>query len=388
MRLIISLFLLYFISLQTAFSQTIPKLGNDTLLDIACWNVEWFGDVNNGPTDENLQYNNVKAMMLQTDFDILGMEEISNMTSYNNLSFETAIASKYDTYISTFSATQKMGLFWKKSMFDVIGPVTLNILTNEYSNFATRPPLQVCLKTKGGTKVDTLYVIVIHMKANTGNDAAKYESYTRRQAAAAALKTYTEQTLVNKKFVVIGDWNDDLSVSIYNALPTPYQSSLSAGYTFPTKELTDAGKKSYAFGSAMIDHIMQSKTLDSFYLKGSAKVFDLAGNYISNFSNNTSDHYPVYASYNWSKLTTYVAPAGISEIKHNLNIQVYPNPATGIVNMISDNPITEAYLYDINGKIMLHTIEKTFDVSSMQAGFYQLLILTPNGNKMFKMVIE
>ncbi|MDP1727882.1 MAG: T9SS type A sorting domain-containing protein [Bacteroidota bacterium] len=388
MRVIFYLFILYFISPLKVISQTLPKLGNDTLLDIACWNVEWFGDINNGPTDEALQYNNIKALMLQTDFDILGMEEISNITTYNNLSMETAIAAKYDTYISTFSATQKMGLFWKKSMFDVIGFATLNILTNEYSNFATRPPLQVCLKTKGGTKVDTLYVIVIHMKANTGDDAAKYDSYTRRQAAAAALKTYTEQSLVNKKYVIIGDWNDDLSVSIYNALPTPYQSTLTAGYTFPTKELTDAGKKSYAFGSAMIDHIMQSKTLDSFYLKGSAKVFDIAGNYISNFSNNTSDHYPVYAFYNWSKLTTYIAPVGIDENKIDLNIQVYPNPARHYVSIKSAHQNTELWLYDLSGKLLLYSNEKTIDVSSLQAGFYQLLIFTLNGNKMFKLVIE
>ncbi len=388
MRYIVLLFLFHFIYLKAAFTQTLPKLGNDTLLDIACWNVEWFGDANNGPTDEALQYNNIKALMLQTDFDILGMEEISNMTTYNNLSMETAIAAKYDTYISTFSATQKMGLFWKKSMFDIIGIATLNILTNEYSNFATRPPLQVCLKTKGGTRVDTLYVIVIHMKANTGDDAAKYDSYNRRQAAAAALKNYAEQSLVNKKYVIIGDWNDNLTVSIYNALPTPYQGLLTAGYTFPTKELTDAGKKSYAFGSAMIDHIMQSKTLDSFYLKGSAKVFDLAGNYISNFSNNTSDHYPVYAFYNWNKLTTYIAPAGINENNVEFNIQVYPNPATHDVSINTGHKNVALWLYDLSGKLLLHSNEKTINVSSFQAGLYQLLIVTPNGNQMFKLLIE
>ena len=164
-------------ALRPVFSQTLPKLGNDTLLDIACWNVEWFGDVNYGPSDEVTQYNNIKALMMQTEFDILAMEEISNLNTYNTLSNE--VASKYDTYISTFSASQKMGLFWRKSMFDIIGVSTINILTDPTNNyyFGTRPPLQVCLKTKGGTKTDTLYFLVLHMKAQTeSTDAGRFES--------------------------------------------------------------------------------------------------------------------------------------------------------------------------------------------------------------------
>ncbi len=48
-----------------------PKLGSDTLLDIATWNVEWLGNSSNGPTDENMQYNNVKDLIGQTDFDVI-----------------------------------------------------------------------------------------------------------------------------------------------------------------------------------------------------------------------------------------------------------------------------------------------------------------------------
>ncbi|MBC7381456.1 MAG: T9SS type A sorting domain-containing protein [Bacteroidia bacterium] len=368
------------------FSQTIPKLSNDTLLDIACWNVEWFGDTQYGPTDETLQYNNIKAMMLQTDFDILAMEEISNITTYNNLSAETAVAAKYDTYISTFSATQKMGLYWKKSMFEVVGVNTLNILTNENYNFATRPPLQVCLKTKGGTKTDTLYVIVLHMKAQTDNTITPY---TRRKGAADALKTYIEQSLENKKYVIVGDWNDDLSVSIYNGMTTPYLNFLNAEYTFPSKELTTAGKKSFVRGTAMIDHIMQSKTLDSFYYKNTAQVFDIAANYISDYGNTTTDHYPVYAFYNWKKLTTYIPSAGINqEVVADHQIQLYPNPAKETVKVTYPEKINEILLCDLSGKVIFQTTSASLDLSMVRKGFYFVWVLTDKGNKVTKLIIE
>jgi hypothetical protein len=34
---------------------------------------------------------------------------------------------------------------------------------------------------------------------------------------------------------------------------------------------------------------------------------------VNNFSNNTSDHFPVYAFYDWKKLTTRIIPANIAE---------------------------------------------------------------------------
>jgi endonuclease/exonuclease/phosphatase family metal-dependent hydrolase len=295
-------------------AQNFPKLGSDTLLDLATWNVEWLGSATNGPSDEATQYNNVLSLINKTELDVIALQEVSDASTYNTLSL--ALATKYDGFISTFSQTQKTALYWRKSMFEILPALSLNIPLNSTDNyaFASRAPLQVCLKTLGGTKTDTLYILVLHMKAQSeSTDAGRFESYTRRQNAANALKLYVETNLVGKKFVVLGDWNDDLDESIYNALPTPYLGFLNAKYTFPSKELTDAGKSSYAFNTSMIDHVMQSKTLDSFYFKGSAKVFDNAADYVSNFSNNTSDHFPVYAFYDWKKLTTRIIPANIAE---------------------------------------------------------------------------
>lgn len=355
------------LNLSTVAAQNFPKLGNDTLLDVACWNVEWFGDTGNGPSDETTQFNNVKALLDKTELDVLGLCEISNLTSYNNLS--TQLSSKYETYISTFSATQKMALYWRKNMFDVIGFETLNILSGENFTFASRPPLKVCLKTKTGNKIDTIYFIVLHLKAISDLD-----SYNRRKAASGLLKTYVETTLKGKKYIILGDWNDDLDASTYQSAETPFKNFLDAKYTFPSKELTDAGKSSYAFNTNMIDHIMNSKTLDSFYLKGSAKVFDNAATYATNFSNTTSDHWPVYAFYDWKKLTTLTIPIGNESYEKLAEVKAWPNPFSNEVTIHLSAAGFEVQVFNINGKKLYEVFttqtEKTINTEDFPSGVY------------------
>jgi len=364
-------FLVFGLNLGTVTAQNFPKLGNDTLLDVACWNVEWFGDTGNGPSDETTQFNNVKALIDKTELDVFALAEVSNQNTYNTLSLQ--LAAKYDTYISTFSATQKMALYWRKNMFDVVGFETLNILTTENFTFASRPPLQVCLKTKTGNKIDTIYFVVVHLKAISDLD-----SYNRRKAASGLLKTYVETNLIGKKFIVLGDWNDDLDASTYQSAETPFKNFLDAKYTFPSKELTDAGKSSYAFNSNMIDHIMNSRTLDSFYLKGSAKVFDNATTYAANFSNTTSDHWPVYAFYDWKKLTTVTIPIGNESYEKLAEVKAWPNPFSNEITIQLNTAGFEVQLLNINGTRLFESIatqaEKTINTEGLPSGVYYISI--------------
>ena len=64
---------------------TIPAKGGATTLDIASWNLEWFGDTANGPTDEALQQQNVLSVVAGTDFDIWGFEEVVSASAWANL---------------------------------------------------------------------------------------------------------------------------------------------------------------------------------------------------------------------------------------------------------------------------------------------------------------
>jgi len=98
--------------------------------------------------------------------------------------------------------------------------------------------------TRNGTSVD-LVAIVMHMKA-----FADRSSYDLRASAAALLKDYLDTQLPNERVIVLGDWNDDVDVSIVwdstssSYLPTPFQNFLddTADYTFATRPLSLAGQ--------------------------------------------------------------------------------------------------------------------------------------------------
>jgi hypothetical protein len=392
-----SFLLLFSIFPLFIFSQNIPKIGNDTLLDVGAWNIEWFGNVVNGPNDKTLQLNNVKAVIEKTDLDVWALEEMSNPTSFISL---TNSLPNYSSVNSTFTQTQKMCLFYKKSMFNFINAE--HILSSSNYDFASRQPLIVTLATKGDSlKIDTMYFIVVHLKANSDATAtAKLESYNRRKRAADALKNFIETTLLNKKYFILGDWNDRLDYSIHNGIDaSPFKQLLDAKYNFTTKPLADAGKSSYAFINGFIDHMLISSRMDSFYVKQSMGVSDNLGQFITNFSNNTSDHYPIYGKFLFNKIkylnsvdtippdTSHV---NIAELIGQHKINIYPNPAKGNVTIEYngfDNEFT-VELFDFSGKLVetktMNSTISTMNLSNYAKGFYTLKI----NQDCFKFLIE
>ncbi|MFZ4796225.1 MAG: T9SS type A sorting domain-containing protein [Bacteroidia bacterium] len=395
-------FFLFYLFPLFLFGQNVPKIGSDTLLDVGAWNAEWFGDTGYGPTDETLQFNNVKAVIEKTDFDVLALEEMSNAASFIAL---TNSLPNYSSVNSTFSQTQKMCLFYKKSMFNFINAE--HILASSNYDFASRQPLMVTLATKGDSlNIDTMYFIVVHLKANSDATAtAKLESYNRRKRAANALKVFIESTLQNKKYFILGDWNDRLDFSIHNGIDTtPFKQLLDAKYNFTTKPLADAGKRSYAFSDGFIDHLMISPRMDSFYLKQSVGVLDNLGQFITNFSNTTSDHYPIYSRFLMNK-KKYVIPidtvpndtitkdtshVAVFDIKEKNKINIYPNPANEYVT-IEYKGFEKDFsieLLDFSGKLVetktMNSTISEIDIRKFTKGFYTLKI----NQLYYKLLIE
>lgn len=391
-------FLILYLAPLFSLAQNLPKIGNDTLVDVASWNIEWFGDATNGPSDETTQFNNVKAVLEKTDIDVWGLAEMSNTSSFTSL---TNALPNYNSVNSTFSQTQKMCLFYKKSMFNFINAE--HILSSSNYDFASRPPLMVTLATKGDStlQVDTLYFIVMHLKANTGTTSEKLESYNRRKRAADALKVFIESTLKNKKFFVMGDWNDRLDYTIYNnSSVSPFKQLLDANYNFITKPLSDAGKKSYVTGG-FIDHILNSPRLDSFYVKQSATVYDNIGSIIANYSNSTSDHYPIYGRFLFNK-KPYIKPIDsiptdtlppdtvppvdtthtsvITNYSVPASVNVYPNPFINNlqIHVQAEHQQATFQLFNYVGQMLSEGIvDKTLysiDTSTLPTGMYFIKI--------------
>ena len=274
---------------------SIPAQGTASTLDVATWNVLYFGAPNQGPRDEVLQLARVRDVIRGTDADLWGVQEVTSATAFAALLSElpgyagllvndTSVASGTDFYTG---GEQKVGIIYKTSVVEVTGAQV--VLTDFDYQFAGRPPLQVQVRlTLGGTAREAV-VIVLHAKAT-----AEAASWERRMAGAIALKDYIDAVWPNDLVLIPGDWNDDVDESITLGRDTPYRPLVDAApdWVYPTAELSAAGLTSILGYDDVIDHILASDEVMASYEAGSAMVYRV-DEYIPDYDDTTSDHLPV-----------------------------------------------------------------------------------------------
>ena len=273
----------------------IPAQGTSSTLDIGTWNFLNFGSTGAGPQDELLQLARIRDVILGTDADLWGVQEItsatafatllSNLPGYDGLlSNDSTVTDGSDFYTG---GEQKVGLVFKSSVVEVTGARV--ILTELDYEYAGRPPLEASVRLSyAGTTRDAV-VIVLHAKANT-----QVLSWERRGAAAAGLKEYLDGERSGDLVLVPGDWNDDIDESITSGRDTPYRIFVDAApdWAFSTAPLTAAGLTSILGFDDVIDHILASDEAMALYEEGSAQVYRV-DEYIPEYEDTTSDHLPV-----------------------------------------------------------------------------------------------
>jgi len=281
---------------------TIPARGAASTFDVGSWNIEWFGDTANGPSNETLQLQNARDVITGTDFDVWGLAEIVSTSQFNSLKSQLpgyagflandASVTSGSSYYT--SSEQKVGILYKSALMSL--QQARIILTGSDDAFAGRPPLEVKLRvTLSGTTQD-IVVIVLHAKCC--DDAT---SWQRRSTAAGALKSYLDSSYPSQKVIVIGDFNDDLDTSITSGHASPYQAFVndSADYRFPTKALSDAHIATTVDYPDTIDQHLVTNELYAQYVAGSVQAYRV-DSYISSYGTTTSDHYPILSRYDWS----------------------------------------------------------------------------------------
>ncbi|WP_257453517.1 endonuclease/exonuclease/phosphatase family protein [Archangium lipolyticum] len=270
------------------------------------WNLEWFGSTADGPADEQLQLDNARKIISTAGADFWGLAELVDATHFAALKQQLP---GYDGFMASdpripsgsyyySDSEQKVGILYRPDVVTVRDAKL--ILTSSNYDFGTRPPLRVDLRiTRNGVSVD-LVAIVLHMKA-----LSDVESYDRRQRAALALQDYLDTNLPDARVLVLGDWNDDVDVSITRDpnvvngyMPTPYRNFLDAPaeYSFLTRPLSLAGQRSTVNNTQFIDHQLVSNELLSNYVSGSAQRV-MPGSDIPQYGTTTSDHYPVLSRF-------------------------------------------------------------------------------------------
>ncbi len=280
-------------------TQPIPAQGTPTTLDVANWNVEWFGATGFGPSDEALQLRAVQAVMKGMDADVWGLAEVcdtaqfrqlvNRLPGYAGLVADAPAVRAGSTYYS--ASEQKVALVWRTD--EIALDSARVILEDQEQDFAGRPPVEFHLRVTIGGKTEPLVLVVLHAKS--GADLA---SWRLRNAAAQVLKSYLDTTWPTQKVLVVGDFNDTAVGSILTGQPSPYQGFLGdpARYLLVTRALEDAGLTSETDYPSVIDHQLATNELAADYVASSVEAFR-ADRYVRDYAATTSDHFPVLARY-------------------------------------------------------------------------------------------
>lgn len=303
--------------------------------DIVSYNLEFFGSnvigstgSEFGPIDDALQIENVAKVMNKLNADVYVVQEVSDELSLDLLIQKLSVNGKtFDKSISpawsySFAPAdplfpnQKLVVLYNtqttkvnktrvmfSDLYDNIraGNVTLPNYPGSSSSFfaSGRLPYLVNVETNINGVKKEINLIDLHGRANSGTDISKYNM---RKYDAEFLKDSLDAEYPNANFMILGDYNDDVDVSVISPNPSSYQKMVedTDRYNALTLDISKAGAYSYLGSGGFLDHIIISNELTSDYVPNSVAVYDPRLD-IANYVNTTSDHGPVIARFELKK---------------------------------------------------------------------------------------
>lgn len=362
--------------------EDVPK---DSTFDVVTWNVEWFGSDNAGP-EPDLQIANVMEVVETIDADLYAFQEISN----RGLFFDMADnLENYRGIVSFYAQEQQTAYLFKSSVIDSLDSGELRDGQDDFDWASGRFPLFFEFNATIGEITQRITSYNFHAKA-----FGDRSSYNRRKNAAESLKEYLDGSKADDNVIVLGDFNDQLTVSTYDEAVSPYSVFIQdENYFAVTKSLEEAGFVSF-LGSdfrTMIDHIIVTNALIEGHLENAQRVENTG--YVENFTSTTSDHAPVWSRFRLTD-NTGENPSEPSEPQEEELIvyQNYPNPFQGHTT-ISFSLRNEAQatitIYDMTGREVGKVESESafraglndlnFDGSGLSSGLYIYRVQLENG---------
>lgn len=359
-----------------AFENPFAGVPKSETFDVATWNIEWFGDPSNGPSDRELQFRNVRRVIETMDMDLYALQEISNVDMFNRL---VDSLEHYNGFLANYSQTQKVAYLYKTSVIDSLS----SGFVAQGSTWANgRWPFQFEFDATVGTETRRITSINFHAKA-----FASQSDYDQRLRDATELKRHAD-TKRSERLIILGDFNDDVINSTWSNLVTPYEMfNADPDYTIVTRALSEMGFTSYRSVS-MIDHIMINSQLFDEHLFGAEQIENTG--YIGSYLTTTSDHYPVWTRF---KFETSTSVGEYDQIPQSITLhQNYPNPFNPTTSIRFDLPSSEIVtlrVYDVTGRSVAvlaneqsysagqHQID--FDASSISSGLLIYTLQTSSG---------
>ncbi len=313
--------------------------------DVTTWNVEFFGADGGtvscsasptarpyddlGPFDEARQARNVKTVLERLNSDIYVLQEVSDaawlsrVVSQSIGGYTLQCGDRFSYYwegdcdnnpvfLPTVLA-QKVCVVYKNSTVTPVPAETKALLADQYgygpngpANLSTNnwssgrlPFLFVAdVTTNGVTR--RVHVVGLHAKSGSASG-----DYNRRRQDYIDLKAKLVADYPSANVIVTGDFNDGAVTSIAAGNPSSFSNFVSdpANFSTLTASLEQQGCQTFESGS-FLDHIVISNELYPAYIANSVNIqvpaVGIEGGYSSN---TTSDHRPVSARFDLSKLS-------------------------------------------------------------------------------------
>jgi len=297
---------------------TASTIDQEATLDIVSWNLEWFGSTmsGRGPSDINLQLENVKKVLEQIHADIYAVQEVSDDSLLDQMVAQmpnyARICSDYFSYSFEGNAdpasnpaqklcfiynTQTVNITGSRALFADLfkdihsGAVTLNDYPTDPKKLwaSGRLPYMINAEVNIGGVVKNIDLVNLHAKAGSAQ-----ASWERRTYDVQLLKDSLDAYYGGNNLIILGDYNDDVNESINPGAVTPYQIFVDdvANYKVATQSLSTRGFQSTINYSNVIDNIAVSDELfDQLYADSEKVIIPL--DWVNDYEYSTSDHLPV-----------------------------------------------------------------------------------------------
>lgn len=270
---------------------TTNTVAPDGILETVTWNLEWYGH-NFGPKNEIKQTENLLTIIDTLNADLYAFQEVADQQVLSRLIIKM---NGYRGFVAEdMGGSQKTAFAYNTKVIDSVSSGLITGGQSAYDWGSGRFPFYFKFNYNSKDTTITIYAVVIHAKC-----CADAKSYNRRKDAAQSLYNYLERNKPSANIILLGDYNDDIDVSIYQEKVSPYKPFIIDDEHFKviTKSLSLKGQATTVSYSDAVDHITMSNELYDEYILESEKALTEAAALIENYGTTTSDHYPVWAKF-------------------------------------------------------------------------------------------
>jgi len=277
--------LLFFIIVCMPFLQDFDELyfGTEDYLDVMTWNIENF------PKNGSTTINYVSQIIESLDIDVLAIQEVNNVSSFNQIINQLSI---YEGYLESA---------WFAGLAYIYNTETIEIneiyeiyTTSEFWSAFPRSPMVMDMNF-----MDENYIIINNHYKCCGNGQLDFndagDEETRRYIANNLLKQYIDSNFPDSKVILLGDLNDDIAENINNNVFQMFLDD-SQNYYFTDLDIAQGNSSGWSFPNwpSHLDHILITNELftNNSYVEV-IRIDDFMDGGFSEYDQNISDHRPV-----------------------------------------------------------------------------------------------